>query len=135
MQFKEHLSLIRTVNTGPSLLTINHVRGFEIKADEPIDKGGNNSAPSPFDLLNGALASCTAIFLRNYCIKNNIDTGEIHVKIKIIMSENKSVIFERTITFEHRLTDVQRNMILIQSNFSPTTQLLQKSNVINTTLK
>jgi putative redox protein len=134
MKIKEHISLIRSVNTGPKLFTINEVRGFIIHSDEPSDKGGDNLAPTPFDLINSALASCTLIFLRNYCAKNKIDVGEIRVKVKMFKNESKSLTFERTISIENNLSDYERKIILVQSNFSPTTLLLEKSNIIHTSL-
>ncbi|MEO5928512.1 MAG: OsmC family protein [Candidatus Kapaibacterium sp.] len=35
-------------------------------ADEPVEAGGENSGPTPYDLLLGGLAACTTLTLRYY---------------------------------------------------------------------
>ncbi len=42
------------------------VRGGTIIADEPVEAGGLGSGPTPYELLSGALAACTAMTLRLY---------------------------------------------------------------------
>lgn len=42
------------------------VRGGTILADEPVEAGGLGSGPTPYELLSGALAACTAMTLRLY---------------------------------------------------------------------
>ena len=42
------------------------VRGSTILADEPIEVGGGGTGPTPYELLSGALAACTAMTLKLY---------------------------------------------------------------------
>lgn len=42
------------------------IRGSVITADEPVEMGGLSSGPTPYELLSGALAACTAMTLRLY---------------------------------------------------------------------
>jgi putative redox protein len=42
------------------------VRGGTITADEPVEAGGLGTGPTPYELLSGALAACTAMTLRLY---------------------------------------------------------------------
>ena len=49
--------------------------------DEPIEIGGQNKGPSPYDLLIGALASCTAITLRMYIDRKGWDVQRIRVRV------------------------------------------------------
>ena len=134
MKIKPHISLAKATNKSPDLLTNIIIRNFQIDSDEPIDRGGQNLAPTPFDLLNSALVSCTSIYLRVISNKNNINTGTIMIKIKISLQEDKSLLFDRTITIEKEITKEEREFLLEQSNFSPTTIILKKCNTINTTL-
>jgi len=37
------------------------------RADEPIEAGGTDSGPSPYELLLGTLAACTCVTISWYC--------------------------------------------------------------------
>ena len=39
----------------------------EWKADEPLDAGGTDTGPNPYELLLGSLAACTCITISWYC--------------------------------------------------------------------
>lgn len=134
MNSKSHISLIKSVNKSPDLFTTSVVRGFQIDADEPLDHGGQNRAPTPFDLLNSALVSCTSIYLRSIINKNAIDTGAISIKIKITINEDNSFLFDRRILIEKKISEEHKAFLLEQSNFSPTTIVLKKGNTIITQL-
>jgi putative redox protein len=41
-------------------------RGHELLADEPVEAGGADSGPTPYELLLGALGACTAMTVRLY---------------------------------------------------------------------
>ncbi|HYD14587.1 MAG TPA: OsmC family protein [Allosphingosinicella sp.] len=42
------------------------LRGGPVVADEPVEAGGLGGGPTPYELLSGALAACTAMTLRLY---------------------------------------------------------------------
>jgi putative redox protein len=42
------------------------IRSHRIGVDEPLDVGGDDSAPSPQELLAASLAACTAITIEMY---------------------------------------------------------------------
>ena len=57
------------------------VRGHELSADEPKDQGGEDSAPSPQELLAASLASCTAVTMEMYAARKGWDVGDITVDV------------------------------------------------------
>jgi putative redox protein len=44
----------------------------EIQTDQPIEKGGQDSAPSPFDLFLASIGTCAGIFVQGFCAKRSI---------------------------------------------------------------
>jgi uncharacterized OsmC-like protein len=39
----------------------------EWQADEPLDAGGSDTGPNPYELLLGSLAACTCVTIASYC--------------------------------------------------------------------
>ena len=57
------------------------IRGHKVTADEPRDNGGDDSGPSPEELLAASLASCSAITMEMYAARKGWDVGEITVNV------------------------------------------------------
>lgn len=53
---------------------IAEFNGHTINTDQSIQSGGNNSAPSPFDLFLASLGTCTGIVVKSFCDKREIST-------------------------------------------------------------
>ncbi len=76
-------------------------------ADEPIEEGGQDLGPSPFELLASSLAACTAMTLRLYAAHKKISLGDFRVKVSVVRScdpETKTAILslDRELHFEDK---------------------------------
>lgn len=66
---------------GGKIITA-HLKGHDIKTDQPVAGGGTNSAPAPFDLFLASIGTCAGIYVKSFCDQRGIPTD----KIKIIQS-------------------------------------------------
>jgi ribosomal protein S12 methylthiotransferase accessory factor len=66
---------------GGKIITA-HLKGHEIKTDQPVAGGGTNSAPAPFDRFLASIGTCAGIYVKSFCDQRGIPTD----KIKIIQS-------------------------------------------------
>jgi len=63
------------------------IRQHELAADEPLDAGGDDSAPNPQELLAASLASCTAITIEMYAKRKGWDLGPVAVDVEYAPAE------------------------------------------------
>lgn len=57
------------------------LRGGTLLADEPVEVGGTDTGPTPYELLGAALAACTAMTLRLYADGKGWPLPEFRVKV------------------------------------------------------
>jgi len=67
-------------------------RTHTIIGDEPPDVGGKDLGPRPGDFLRMSLASCTAITLRMYANRKNMDVQQIRVTVSNGPTTHKTVL-------------------------------------------
>jgi putative redox protein len=63
------------------------VRDHQLSVDEPLHVGGQDSAPSPQELLAVSLASCTAITMEMYAARKGWDIGHVEVDVEYTPAE------------------------------------------------
>lgn len=54
-------------------------KGFTIKTDQPQPKGGDGSAPSPFDLFLASIGTCGGIYVLDYCTSRGISLENVRL--------------------------------------------------------
>jgi len=56
-----------------------HSHGHIIKTDQPVNSGGQNSAPSPFELFLASIGTCAGIYVKSFCDNRKIPTDNIKI--------------------------------------------------------
>jgi len=59
-----------------------HYKGFSIRTDQPEAAGGENSAPSPFDLFLASIGTCAGYFALRFCQERQIDTAGLKLSLE-----------------------------------------------------
>jgi putative redox protein len=54
--------------------------GFTHKTDQPGESGGENSAPSPFELFLASLGACAGFYVLSFCQQRGIDPTAIELR-------------------------------------------------------
>ena len=133
--------------TGPGRLaeTIS-VRRHILPADEPIEQGGTDTGPNPYDLLCAALGTCTAMTLRLYAdqkqwplerVSVRLRHAKIHVKdcAECETREGRIDQIERHITLEGPLDATQRTRLMEIADKCPVHRTLHSEIRIRTALE
>jgi putative redox protein len=91
------------------------VRDHVLSADEPREAGGDDTAPSPQELLAASLASCTAITLEMYAQRKGWEVGPVEVQCEYQPAERGCpTSFHLVVRLPQELSDeqVQRLMAI-----------------------
>lgn len=56
-----------------------HTHGHTIKTDQPVSSGGENTAPSPFELYLAAIGTCAGIYVKSFCDNRQIPGENIKI--------------------------------------------------------
>lgn len=58
------------------------VREFVVRTDQPSAAGGDNSAPTPFELFLASLGTCAGIYAVGFCEQRDITTEGLALKME-----------------------------------------------------
>jgi ribosomal protein S12 methylthiotransferase accessory factor len=50
-----------------------------VRTDQPLDNGGEDTAPSPFEHFLAAIGTCAGIFVQGFCAKRGLPTEGIRI--------------------------------------------------------
>jgi putative redox protein len=89
------------------------VRDHHLTADEPEENGGDDSGPSPQELLAASLASCTAVTIEMYAKRKGWDIGDIAVDVDYEPAQRGSPTkFEMAVRLPKELPEDQRERLM-----------------------
>ncbi len=101
-----------------------------MRSDEPVEVGGQDFGPSPYDYLLASLGTCTAMTLRMYADRKKWDLDEVRVHLnhsKIHKEDCEDCedkdhmldLIERKIELKGNLDEIQKNRLLEISERCP----------------
>jgi putative redox protein len=89
------------------------IRNHEVHADEPEENGGDDSAPSPQELLAASLASCTAITIEMYAKRKGWQIGDVAVDVDYEPAQRGSPTkFKMILNLPKELPEDQRERLM-----------------------
>ena len=53
--------------------------GFTVYTDQPVNNGGENTAPSPFELFLSSIGTCAGFYVARFCQQRGLPTEGIHL--------------------------------------------------------
>lgn len=56
-----------------------HFGSFTVKTDQPVQAGGDNSAPAPFSMFLASIGTCAGIYVLGFCQQRGIPTDGIKI--------------------------------------------------------
>jgi putative redox protein len=96
--------------------TLKHgvqMRSHRLVADEPKDEGGEDTGPSPQELLAASLASCTAITMEMYANRKGWDVGDVAVHVEYEPAQRGSPTrFRMRVDFPKEVPEDQRERLM-----------------------
>jgi len=139
---------VSVAETGSGKFQAEVVSGHHrLLADEPVDFGGLDSGPSPYDLLSAALGACTTMTLRMYADRKKLPLEKVTVHVshnKVHAKDCKGCgegregridRFERSLVLSGSLDDEARNRLKEIADKCPVHKTLESGSAVVTRLE
>ena len=145
-QGDEPIEHVRVMETGVGKFQ-NAVQAgrHRLFADEPQSVGGADTGPSPYDFLSIALGACTAMTLRLYAERKQLDLGRIQVDVshqKLHVQDGvagggggKIDVFHRVICVDTDLSDEMRAKVVEIAGKCPVHRTLEAGSKVETQVR
>lgn len=115
--------VVASLDAADGFTTAMKVGSHFLTADEPIDFGGNNYGPSPYELVSAGLSACTVMTLQMYAKRKGwaLDNVKVHTSFGKSHAEDcqdcetdsaKLDTFHREITLSGNLDEKQKLRML-----------------------
>ena len=111
----------------PYRVTLSNPQGHTWYADEPLDKGGKDTAPNPMQILLSALGACTTVTLEMYANHKGIQLDHVQVDLALNPEGDPEAAHNnivRKITLKGQFTEDQHKRLLKVAESCPVHKLL-----------
>jgi putative redox protein len=133
------------LEAGPGFRNIITAGKHRLVADEPIDAGGTDEGPTPYDFLSAGLGACTSMTMRVIAGRENIPLEGVEIRVTNDRMYAKDCAdctnstgyihkFEVRIKLFGNLTDAQRERLLSVAKRCPVAKTLTSEIKIEETL-
>jgi len=130
-------------SASPDFLEKIYAGRHGLQADEPLSAGGQDAAPSPYELLLAALGACKVITLRMYAkrkgwplqgVQLNLSHGKVHAEDCADCERTGSLIdqIDVEIKLQGELSADQRRILLAIAEKCPVHRILTSAVQIRT---
>ena len=75
-------------------------KGFTVKTDQPEGEGGENTAPSPFDLFFCSVGTCAGFYGLSFCRERDIPTDNIRVSLTTVRNSETRMVTQININIQ-----------------------------------
>jgi ribosomal protein S12 methylthiotransferase accessory factor len=109
---------------------------FQVTTDQPVELGGENTAPDPFSLFLSSIGTCTGIYILRFCQERNLPTEDLNLILKTQWNEKKRLIstIDITINTGNTFPDKYKNTLVKVANLCTVKRHLEKPPIINITI-
>ena len=120
------------------IVDLSDPAGHSWHVDEPVEKGGGDTAPNPMQVLLSALGACTTVTLQMYADHKGWDLQEVKVDLVLDPEEPKAGEARQIVRQVHiagDLDDTQKARLLKVAESCPVHKLLAGDINIQTALQ
>lgn len=101
---------VKIVKGEGKLQHVITVGKHRLLTDAPAEYGGEDTGPDPHDLLAASLGACTALTLKMYAQRKQMDLQDIDVRITHVQ-EDDTYVFTRRLQYFGNLSEAERTRL------------------------
>ena len=67
------------------------LRGRTIATDQPVDHGGDGTAPEPYALFAASIGTCAGLYALSFCTSRGLDTTGLAIRQKMVFDDKRKL--------------------------------------------